>query len=73
MRISACCSSGSSILVVADVVQQPQNEARRDLAAADRDRTGDRQPQLVARHARDQVLALVDRLRQARVLACSRR
>ena len=45
------------ILVVAEVVQQPQHQARRDVAAGDRDRPGDRRAQRVARHARHQVLA----------------
>ena len=59
---------GQLILIVAELVQQPANQPRRDLAAAHGDRTGDRQSDLVAGHPRHQVLAVVDRLRQPRVL-----
>ena len=39
---------GELVGIVADVVQQPQHQPRRDLAAADRHRPGDRRAQLVA-------------------------
>ncbi len=41
---------GQLIRVVADFVQQASHQARRYLAAADGDRAGDREPQLVAGH-----------------------
>jgi hypothetical protein len=53
------------VLIGAHVVQQPLHEARRDTRARYRHRAGDRRAQLVARHARHQVLAVVERLRQA--------
>ena len=51
--------------VVADVVEQALHQARRDAPAADADGAGDRRLQLVAGQARDQVLAIADRLGQS--------
>ncbi len=56
------------IAVVAGVVQQPEHEARGDLAAGHRDRTGDGRPKLVPGHPRHEVLALIQGLRKPRVV-----
>ena len=50
--------------VVADVVEQALHQARRDAPDAHADGAGDHRPQLVAGQARDQVLAVADRLGQ---------
>ena len=50
--------------VVADVVEQALHQARRDAPTAHADGAGDHRLQLVAGQARDQVLAVADRLGQ---------
>ena len=56
------------ILVVADIVQQPQDEPRRDRAAADGNGPGDGHAQRIAAHARHQVLPAVHRFGQSGIL-----
>ena len=56
------------VAIVADFVQQPEHQPRRDGAARHGDRTGDRRTKLVAGHPRHEVLALVQGLGQPRIL-----
>ncbi len=56
------------ILVGADFVQQALDEPRRDPRTSHGYRAGDRRTQLVARHARHEVLPCVERLGQAGIL-----
>ena len=59
---------GELIRIVADVVQEPQDETRADLSATDGHGAHDGHPPLVSRHPRDQVLPVIDGLRQYREL-----
>ena len=56
---------GELIVLVAEVIEQAQDEPLGDAAAADGCRAGDGRAQLVAGHARHEVEAVVDRLGQA--------
>ena len=56
---------GKLVGIVADVVQQPGEQHRADLASADSHRPGDGALALLARHARHKIFAAIDRLRQA--------
>ena len=56
---------GQLVRMVARLVEQMLHQAVGDQLTADTDRSFDRRPQLVSGQLRDQVLALVDRLREA--------
>ena len=56
---------GQLVGVVARVVEESVDESLRDASAADGDGARDRLGSLVARHARDEVLPLVDGFGQA--------